>query len=280
MKEIFDTAFSVIKKNAAQIILITFVIAAIESVYVCFLYICSAISIPGFAKAESIAEVFPEHFSAEIIITLLIGLVAGYLIVTPLSFGAAWCFYQAAQGRQIPLECFCSCMINRERRSKVWKINVVSTGSRLMTYIAAAALLRTCQIAERQFNEQGFGAGAHLVLFILTSALMMCIFIVYLMLTARYFIVPYAFADDPDCDVRTLLLRAVKMTRGSRNKIINLTLLMIPMYSLCIFGFPLVLVIPFTKALMAALAVHIFRSAPAAGEEAEDVYFFEDIDSL
>ena len=272
LRKIFERTFDIIHRNVVQVTFVTFIIAAVESAYVCLVYIVACIFIPELSLPKWTIDILPKHYTPEVIITIAVCVVFGYMIVTPLSYGVDWCFYHASKGLPIPLECLYTCILNKERRRKVWIINIIAIGSRMLTIIAAAALLRTFRLGLWQLDELNAEAEIYVVMYGIMVVLLLLIGAFYLMLTARYFLVPYVFAERPDESVRKLLLEAVRMTNGSKLKILSLKTLMLPVFSLNVLGFPVLLTIPFSRSVYASFALSLYEKGSRDKEEDEFKY--------
>ena len=267
LTDIFKGAASLLRRNTAETIFLTIVLTAVEITYGCLLFIFACSFIPGFMGKKLLELELPDSYSPQVVCIIGIAIVLGYMIVTPLSFGVDWCFYHAARGRQIPLECLFACITDKDRRRRVWLINVVSSGCRIVIAIASAALIRTFQTVYDQAVEVSSTLPVLIIMYTGTGALIAFFAAVYFFLSARYFMVPYIFAEDPGTDARMGLLKSVKLTENHRKKVLLLQLIFLPMYALCVLGFPFIAVIPLTRSLSAVCAVSLFDSADEAQNE-------------
>ncbi len=205
MKKIWDIkkeAFDTLKMCWAEAAMIGLLGAGIVLAVYCFILVVGRLT--GVIATDSIMPVFTDFNLSFGIISILV-LAASYIASIPLFFGIRWFYWQAVNGRIMPLSSIFACYSSSEmvKKSIIIKLSVdiprISLLGVLMLLGAGEAYM-AAKLWELSGNEKAVGIAVMIGCAVVGAG----IIIIYVLYGIQYIPIGYLVAERPDADMKEI----------------------------------------------------------------------------
>lgn len=225
----------------------------IEYISIVFLSAAFAVFMGMYISASLIIEDFPElsyplaidKIPSEMIFFGIVSIFVFFVAGTPMYYGMKWCYYQAAMGKAVPVSCLFSCYTSAARWINSLKLKLITDLNKLlvggpMICLAAAEYYLGKKLAEHYEGSMiGMLFGGLFILMVFSMLL------VYLLYSVKFSAVPYIFISDPDRPVTETYRTGISVTADHKFRLFKLKCRFIPLFVICLAGFPIFLVYPY-----------------------------------
>ena len=141
-------------------------------------------------------------------------LIISYFCSVPLYFGIRWYFWQAANDNVMPICSLFSCYASPSSVMRCVKLKLAIDLKRLAVFaVLSVPAYIEIRLARYLWSVSGQSLPVHIALAGGCAVVTLCLFALYLVLTARYIPVGYFLADEPDSSTSEIIEKSINTVK-------------------------------------------------------------------
>lgn len=239
----------------------------IEYITIVFLGAALAVFMGMYISASVFIDDFPrltyplsiDKIPFEIIFYGLAATAVFFVAGTPMYYGMKWCYYQAAMGKSVPVSCLFSCYTSAGRWINSLKLKFITDINKFAVGAPMIALTAAEYYLGKKLAEHYKGSMLSTLFGGLFLLMILCMLLVYILYSVRFSAVPYIFISDPDRQVMETYRTGISVTADHKFSLFKLKCRFIPLFAVCLAGFPIFLIYPYYTMTIAVAAEKIIN---------------------
>ena len=255
-KSKLNLAVLIFKKNISRLIAMSVFLTAIYLAFALLQQV--AFEILNISVLDDLGEIILSKKA--VIITALAGIVF-LLIGMPLRLGAKkWCF-EICFNKSADFTLIFEYFSDFKKYIKAIKFIIIFFIKRLFYYLILVLPFTVFRIIISYFAQNGLSTANE---YYLASVVFLDILIILAAISAfyfslKYFSAEYIFFKDENLTLREIGRKSDDVMKERKGYIFKLNLLLLPFYALCIFIFPIIILIPYRNVLFSVIGKEFLK---------------------
>lgn len=198
----------------------------------------------------------PDTLSPLFIIAAVLLFLTGYLVCIPLYFGIRWFFWQAAEGRTMPMSSLFACYSSKDTVIRCIKLKLsVDIRKLLILAVLCVPMFFAIKLAQNIWESGNQGMLYRFGLIAGCAIVTLSLAFLFILLTARYIPVGYFLADSPDSGTADIIEKSVKTVQKKHTVMMMTYLSCWRTFLTGVFVLPVIFIVPYLY-MVTAVFIH------------------------